>query len=527
MTKKMEEAQKRRALELLVKISSLRGDKQYEEALSRLEEAARLYPGFLPILAEKGAVLFESGRAEEAIACFDQLLKSIDSPQVRQVRAICFNQLLSECNRTLAGNRENVGVLLKRANILERLHRFEEAVRDYDAALAIRIDEVATLWNRRSNALLDLDRPEEALEGYNRGLELLPSNASLLFNRGNVHQKLARMKEAVADYDRALEFRPDLAEARMERSHCRLATGDFERGFREYESRWETAQLRHVRSGSLQPLWLGEENLSGKTILLWAEQGYGDTIQFMRYVPLVARAAGATILRVPAVLASLAGSLDCPVSIVSMGDDLPEHDFHCPLMSLPLALGGRLETIPTEIPYLRAPKERVEKWRTRLGGPKRLRVGLAWAGRRREPANHTRDMRLEMFLPLMRLEVDLISLQKEVPEQDVDFLESMPRLARIGEELSDFADAAALIENLDMVLSVDSAIAHLAGALGKPTWIVLRHSGEWRWFLERHDSPWYPTARLFRQKSPGDWAGVVADLVREVGSAAACGIDSL
>lgn len=513
----MEEAQKRRALDLLAKISSLRGDKRYEEALRRLEEAAGLYPGFLPLLVEKGIVLFESGRAEEAIGCFDQILKSNANPQVRKLRAICLNHLLEECNKRLAENREKVEVLLKRADILERLHRFEDAVRDYDAALAIRVNEVATLWNRRSNALLDLDRPEEALEGYNRALELLPSNASLLFNRGNVLQKLARMEEAVADYDRALEFRPDLAEARMERSHCRLAMGDFERGFREYESRWETAQLRLVRSGSPRPLWLGEENLSGKTILLWAEQGYGDTIQFMRYVPLVARTAGATILRVPAVLASLAKSLDCPVSILPMGDDLPQHDFHCPLMSLPLALGGRLETIPAEIPYLRAQKEQVEKWRTRFGERKRPRIGLVWAGRRREPVNHTRDMRLELLAPLMRLEVEIISLQKEVPEQDGPFLESMPHIARMGEELSDFADAAALIENLDMVISVDSAIAHLAAALGKPTWIMLRHSGEWRWLLERHDSPWYPTARLFRQKVPGDWAGVVSDMVREVG----------
>ncbi len=523
----MEEEQKRRALELLVKISSLRGEKRYEEALSRLEEAAELYPNFLPILFEKGVVLFESGRTEEAIGCFEQILKSNSNPQVRKLRTICLNHLLAECNRQLAENREDVEVLLKRAGVLDRLHLFEDAVRDYDAALAIRINEVATLWNRRSNALLDLDRPEEALTGYNRALELLPRNASLLFNRGNVHQKLARLEEAVADYDSALEFRPDLAEARMERSHCRLAMGDFERGFREYESRWETAQLRHVQSGSSQPLWLGEENLSGKTILLWAEQGYGDTIQFMRYVPLVARAAGATILRVPFALASLSKSLDCPVSIVSMGDDLQDHAFHCPLLSLPLALGGRLETIPAGIPYLRAQKEQVEKWRIRLGGRKRPRIGLAWAGRRREPVNHTRDMRLEMFSPLMHLDVDIISLQKEVPEQDAAFLESMPRVARMGEELSDFADAAALIENLDMVICVDSAIAHLAGALGKPTWIVLRHSGEWRWFLERHDSPWYPTARLFRQKAPGDWAGVVAELVCEVENSAACEVDRL
>ena len=506
-----------RALDLIAESVSLRREKRHEEALRRLEEAATVYPGYLPILVEKGIVLFESGRSEEEIESFDQFLKSSGNSQVRELRDMCLKHALANCDRMLEESRENVEVFLRRADILQRLRRYEDAARDYNAALGIRVNEVATILNKRANALLELDRPEDALDGYNRALELLPTNASLLFNRANVLQKLARMDEAVADYDRALELRPDLAEAKMERSHCRLATGDFERGFREYESRWETAQLRQVRSGSSQPLWLGKENLAKKTILLWAEQGYGDTIQFLRYVPLVARIAGATVLRVPAGLQSLAKSLGCRVSVISTGDALPAHDFHCPLMSLPLALDSKLETIPADIPYLSAQSEQVEKWRIRLGARSRPRIGLAWAGRRREPVNHTRDMRLELFDPLIRLDADIISLQKEVPDEDRPVLESIGQIARPGEELSDFAETAALIENLDMVISVDSVIAHLAGALGKPVWIMLRYSGEWRWLLDRSDSPWYPTARLFRQKVPGDWAGVVADIVREAG----------
>ncbi len=327
-------------LDLIAQSVSLRGEKRYEEALVRLDEAARVQPGFLPMLLEKGIVLFESGRRDEAVGCFDQILQSTSNSQVRELRDSCLKHALAECDRLLAEKRDDAQALVKRADILQRLRRQEEAVRDYSAALRIQVNELALTLNRRSNALLELNRPGEALDGYNYALELLPGNAALTFNRANVLQKLARMEEAVAGYDRALELKPDMAEAKMERSFCRLAAGDFERGFREFESRWETAQLKPGSSVSPQPRWLGEENLAGRSILLWAEQGYGDTIQFLRYVPLVARIAGATILRVPAGLKALAESVGCGVSVITTRDELPGHDFSCPLMSLPLAFGS-------------------------------------------------------------------------------------------------------------------------------------------------------------------------------------------
>jgi ADP-heptose:LPS heptosyltransferase len=185
-------------------------------------------------------------------------------------------------------------------------------------------------------------------------------------------------------------------------------------------------------------------------------------------------------------------------------------------MSLPLAFGTTLESIPSDVPYLSAKADQVENWRNQLGPHARLRIGLVWAGRRHEPVNHTRDVGLEVLDSLTRLDVEIISLQKEIPDHDRRVLESMPKITSLGEKLSDFADTAALIENLDLVIAVDSAVAHLAGALGKPVWIMLRHSGEWRWLLERSDSPWYPTARLFRQEDPGDWAGVVSNITQQL-----------
>jgi hypothetical protein len=302
----------------------------------------------------------------------------------------------------------------------------------------------------------------------------------------------------------------------MEQSHCELAMGHFQTGWRLRESRWRIDQIKAEKVDSHEPLWLGEEQLRGKTILLWAEQGLGDTLQFLRYAPLVAQMAGPVIVRVPGALKSLAESLRCPVSIITNDEPLPFHDFHCPLMSLPLAFGTALESIPADIPYLSADIDLIDKWRKLLGPRDNLRIGVAWAGRQYEPLNRTRDMAFEVLRPLAKLNIEIISLQKQVPEKDRKALESLPQFRNIGETLIDFADTAALIENLDMVISADTAVAHLAGALGRTVWIMLRHSGEWRWLLERSDSPWYPTARIFRQKVRGDWAGVVSEITRQL-----------
>jgi len=511
--------QAQRIIDLMAESISLRHEKRHEEALMRLEEAISIDPKFYPVLVEKGIVLFELARYEESIECFDLLLKYISNSQVRELRNNSLKHALINYDRILAESRSNAEVLVKRGDILQRLHRHDDAVQNYNLALEIYVGNVVDALNRRGHSLLDLNRPEDALESYNRALELAPggeSYAALLFNRANVLRQLARMDEALESYGQALAYKPDLAEAKMEQSHCRLAMGDFKRGFQEYESRWENAQLEPIKLRSSEPLWLGQESLAGKTILLWAEQGFGDTIQFLRYVPLVAQTAGLTILRVPPPLLSLAKTLDCPVSIITFADPLPPHNFNCPLMSLPLAFGTTLESIPSDVPYLSPKADQVENWRKQLGPRTRLRIGLVWAGRRREPVNRTRDMGLEVFDPLTGLDVEIISLQKEIPDQDRSVLESMPKITCLGEKLSDFADTAALIENLDMVIGVDSVVAHLAGAQGKPVWIMLRHSGEWRWLLERSDSPWYPTARLFRQKAPGDWAGVVSDITQQL-----------
>ena len=506
----------RKIIDLMSRSISLRIQNCHEQALECLDEVTRIHPDFLPVLIEKGIILGELGRYEESVEFFDRFLQVLpDLSQVRLLRDNTLHDALAHYDGLLAVNPGNPALSIERGDILQKLRRYAEAVDSYNRALEIDGNSIDAL-NRRGNAFLELNRHEDSLESYDLALTIDPGNALVLFNKGNVLQQLGKMDEALDNYSRALEFEPGLVEAIIEQSHCGLAMGDYRTGWRQYESRWKSDQLKDSRLDSTSPLWLGEEDLAGKTILLWSEQGLGDTIQFLRYVPLAAQKAGRVILRVPEALRSLSGTLKSSAAIIGDEDVLPSHDFHCPLMSMPLAFGTTLESIPADIPYLRANADQVEVWRNRLGPGPGPRVGLVWAGRQYGLRNGTRDIRLEILRPLSQLNVDIISLQKTIPEEDRNAVAALPQFRWIGEALTDFADTAALISNLDIVISVDTSVAHLAGALGKPVWILLRHSGEWRWLWGRGDSPWYPTARIFRQKIRGDWAGVVDEVTDQM-----------
>jgi hypothetical protein len=257
---------------------------------------------------------------------------------------------------------------------------------------------------------------------------------------------------------------------------------------------------------------LGASSPSGKTILVHHEQGLGDTLQFIRYVPLLARAGARVVLRLPAALLEIMRTLEGVAQIVSDTDPLPAHDLHCPVMSLPLAFGTTMQTIPAGVPYLRADPARTDRWGACLGTKLRPRIGLVWAGRQRPPINYARDLPLAALRPLLQLDAEFLSLQREMAPADSIALASMRGISRHGDALGDFADTAALLANLDLVIAADTSVVHLAGAMGTPVWVMNRYAPCWRWLRGRTDSPWYPTARLFRQTSFGDWAGVVAQI---------------
>jgi hypothetical protein len=372
-------------------------------------------------------------------------------------------------------------------------------------------DNVASL-NRKGCALVELGRLDEALPLYRRIVELDPRNADAGHDLGNVLQRQLRFGEALDAYRQSISIDAEHAEAHIELAHCLLAQGDWAQAWPRYEWRWKTAQLAPHRFDSGRPAWTPACRLDGLTVLVWAEQGYGDTIQFARFLPQLAQVAKKLIVRAPAILHELIATVAPQATLIGEdADEIPQHDINVPLMSLPFALG--IEPTPSA-PYLRADPARIERWNALLGPRQRPRIGIAWRGRQGPLANPTRDLDPGFLEPLAELDIDFVSLQNRAEDHSDAALQDWPRLHNVSAELVDFSETAALLEGLDLVISVDTAVIHLAAALGRPCWLLLRHSGEWRWQLE--PNPWYPTLRIFRQPTAGDWNAVVERVAMEL-----------
>ena len=460
--------------------------KRFDEALASFDRALALRPDNAEALGSRGFTLHALRRFDEALASYDGALA------------------LRPNNAELHSNRSVT---------LFELKRFAEALASGDRAVALRPDYPEAHANR-GNALSVLKRFDEALADYDRALALRPDYAEAHTNRGVTVHMLKRFDEALQCYERALAVRPDFAEAHYNEGLSRLLTGDFDRGWRKHEWWREIAQFKHAERNFAQPRWTGSQEIAGKTILLHAEQGFGDTIQFCRYAPRVAALGARVILEVQEALRDLIRrSLDGAVQVVAKGDTVPPFDMHCPLLSLPLVFGTGLATIPGETPYLHASAQAVANWSARLPPKTRPRIGLAWSGRPEHNNDQNRSIDLASFLsPLQGIDATLVSLQREVRAADAIVLQERSDVIHFGEELKDFSDTAALAANMDLVIAVDTSVAHLAGALAKPVWIVLPFVPDWRWLLDRDDSPWYPTARLFRQDGSRQWDGAFARL---------------
>lgn len=454
-----------------------------ELALVNYDRALALQPDHADALSNRGSVLLALNRYDDSLKSYD---RAIDARPV-------FPEAFS--NRGIA---------------LEKAGRLDEALASYDRALVLRPDFVEALYNR-GNVLKTLKRYDEAMTSYDRAIALRPGHADAHNNRGQVLRELMRYDEALACYDRALASQPQNIMAHCNAAALRLLLGDFGRGWTDYEWRWLKDSVILSNRIFPQPLWRGED-IAGKTILLHSEQGLGDTIQFCRYVPLVAARGARVILEVQQPLHALMTGLSGATQIITKGNPFPEFDIHCPLLSLPLAFGTRLETIPFANAYLAAPTRRAMDWQTRLGVKQRPRIGLAWSGRAGHARDRERSIGLSAFLPLLEIGATIVSLQKEVRAEDAIILKERGDILHAGEELGDFSDTAALMSQLDLIISVDTSVAHLAGALGKPVWILLTHEPDWRWLLDRDDSPWYPTARLFRQDDTRSWNSVIAHI---------------
>ena len=364
-------------------------------------------------------------------------------------------------------------------------------------------DSLGHLLNR-------LGRWEEAEASVRTALRLNPQAANAHVTLGHIFRQVGRADEAQASYRAALSLRPDNANCHAALGLALLLAGDFEAGWEEYEWRWRARGMVGERNRFPVPSWNGDP-IGDRTILLHAEQGHGDTLQFCRYVPQIASTAR-TVLEVQPPLARLLSRMPGPIVTVAGGDPLPAFDLHCPLMSLPRATGTTITTIPGTTPYLAADPADIVRWRARLAGLSGLRVGLCWAGGGdADPLTDARrSIALEMLSPLAEISgVSFVSLQKGRPAAQATNPPGGMTLHDFTDELNDFADTAALIDCLDLVISVDTAVAHLAGALDKPVWLLNRFDSCFRWLLSRDDSPWYPRLRQFRQPTPGDWSRVV------------------
>ena len=466
---------------------------RYAEALASYDRAIALAPGYAEAFNNRGNVLKELGRFEDALPSYD---------------------------RATALKPDYVDAFINRGIVLRELSRADDAIASYDRALAIKPDHSDAL-NNRGVALADLNRPGDAIASYDRALALQPDYANALNNRGNALRDKKCLQEAIASFDAALAVKPDFAELVYNRGMTRLLGGDFREGWADYEYRWNLKDAP-IKSCQIDvPEWRGED-LEGRSILVFAEQGLGDVIQFARYLPLLVERGAKVSFFGTAKLMRLLRSLGEGIELISSVGERKSFDFRCALMSLPLWFGTDSGSIPNRVPYLKAEEGLAGRWKQIIGNSG-FKIGIAWRGNPQGKVDRGRSFPLSKLAPLSRLPgVRLISLQKH---HGLDQLANLPAGAKV-ESLGDgldsgpdaFIDTAAIMTNLDLIITSDTSMAHLAGALGRPVWIALKHVPDWRWQLDREDSPWYPTARLFRQKTAGDWTFVFSAIERELRS---------
>jgi tetratricopeptide (TPR) repeat protein len=500
--------------------------KRHEEALADFDRLMTARAGDAVLHYNRGNALKALGRHDDAVASYRRALEL--KPDLAEAHHNLgsayadfklYDEALASYDRALAVNPDNTELLNNRGKVLIRLKRYQEAVLSFDRSLALDPRQADALC-QRGDALAELGRFDDALDAHAQALRIDPNSADAHLKRGNALVALNRFAEALPCFAAALAIKPDNAEANFNEALTRLCLGDFHRGWQKYEWRWQCQEFAKSKPDYPRPLWRGETDLRGKTILLVTEQGLGDAIQFVRYAPIVA-ALGATVwlgVRKPQV--TLMQGVAGIARVFGAGDMLPEFDLYCPLLSLPLAFGTELHTIPSRVPYIRVSEERIDHWRPRVPHTGRLRIGLCWAGTGAHPNDRRRSLPLERLADILAVpEIDFVSLQKDVSDADAAILRRHGVTA-LGDDFADFADTAAVMTMLDLVISVDTSVAHLAGAMAKATAVLLPFSPDFRWMLDRADSPWYPTMRLYRQTTIGDWNGPLARLTAELAAVA-------
>jgi len=500
---------------------ALQSQGRFEAALRTFDKAIQLKPDDSELWQNLGNVLVDLNHPDQALLSFQHALKlnprdwkAANKSAHILVRSGRLNEALSHFDLCDQVQPDCAATLQMRALALYGLNRFEEGLADIKRAHALD-PEQPDICNNTGVFLRRLGQSEQALSWFNQALQLRPDYPAAFTNKAAALGDLRRFAEVFATYDELEVLHPDYAEAEWGRALLHLLTGNFEAGWAGREARWRLPDLQIFRFNFPEPMWLGKEPIDGKTILVHADEGLGDTIQFARYVPMVAGLGARVILVVADALCPLLSKLPgVSQSFALSTATLPPFDMYCPIGSLPLAFGTRLETIPSATGYLPSPAaNQLQTCEDRLGSHDRLRVGFVWSGNPKHKNDHNRSLPLRALSSILDLDAKFVSLQKDPRPEDKATLLEKSEIVDFAGHLTDFAETAALISCLDLVITVDTSIAHLAAALGRRTWILLPYAPDYRWLLDRDDSPWYLTARLFRQTEICDYA-IVLDRVR-------------
>jgi tetratricopeptide (TPR) repeat protein len=502
---------RRTAIELLRKAVALRDDwpeaysnlgnllqenGQSDEAIASCRRAISLRPDYAEACNNLGLALEAKGQIDDAIAALRH--------------AIALKPDIPEAYNNLGNAQRGKGEL-------------DAAIASFRRAIALR-PGFAAAYNNLGTALMDKARFAEAADAFRAALAARGDYANAHSNLGTALKEAGDIDGAIAAFGNAIQLHSDFAEAHANLGMALLAKGDFEKGWREYEWRCKCAQVASRPRNFTQPQW-DRSRLNGRRILLYPEQGLGDAIQFIRYLPLVVAQGGKVIIECPPSLARLVQTAGWDCQIVIQGESLPEFDLHCPLLSLPGVFGTTEMDVPNAVPYLEPAAEDVSKWRHLMERDRAaFNIGLVWAGRRDHKSDRSRATEIGQWAVLSQIPgVRVFSLRKKNPGEIDENMPAGVELIDRTDEIQDFADTAALIANLDLIISVDTAAAHLAGAMGRPVWTLLRFAPDWRWLRDREDSPWYPTMRLFRQQTPGDWREAISRIVDALRSARSLG----
>jgi len=501
------------ALNLLGAIRMQQG--QFSEARGLFSAAVKANPGIAAVWCNLGQAEYALKRPAEALQYFEKARAlAPDDADILYQHANALLSLdrthdaLAELQMVLARKPQHFEARLNSGLAQATLGFSDRALADFDAALALAPQHPVAHYNR-GLALIRLGRYAEAVAANDRAIAAAPQHSGAWLNRGRAMAQLHRMDEAIKSYGEVLALRKDHADAHFNQALALLTIGDYRSGFSEYEWRWRRTGMP-PQKGRGRPLWLGEYPLAGKTILLHAEQGLGDTIQFTRFVPLLAARGAKVVLEVQPELKSLLSGLEGAAALVTRGETPPPFDVHCPLGSLPLALKTELHTVPAPTSYLSADEAHLNKWSARLQKIPQPRIAIAWSGNPAHDNDRNRSLPFGSLASLFTTAANFISIQRDLRSEDAARLAAETRLTHLGGELDDFSDTAAVLALCDLVISVDTAPVHLAGAMGRPVWVLVPFAPDWRWTLEGETTPWYPTARLFRQSLPGDWNAVIA-----------------